>query len=104
MRGPVVESLFKESSSPSQTLRLHFLSLSVYSHTVFREVVIGNLIRPVTKGCLGEVLEILRSVLIHALHQFRIKEERDPWIPKVCNLQFFSIKLLFVFFHDDLGW
>ena len=57
---------------------------------------IGNLIRPVTKGCLGEDLEILRSVLIHALHQFRINEERDPWIPKVCNLQFFSIKLLFV--------
>ena len=65
---------------------------------------IDNLIRPVTKGRLGEDLEILRSVLIHALHQFRIREERDPWIPKVCNLQFFFIKLIFVFFHGDLGW
>ena len=100
----MVGSLFKESSSPSQTLRLHYLSHSVYSHTVFREVVIGNLIRPVTKGCLGEDLEILRSILIHVLHRFRINEERDPWIPKVCNLQFFSIKLIFVFFHGDLGW
>ena len=50
---------------------------------------IGNLIKPVSKGRLGEDLEILRSVLIHALHRFRINEERDPWIPKVCNLQFF---------------
>ena len=87
----MVESLFKESSSPSQTLRLHFLSHSVYSHTVFREVVIGNLIRPVTKGCLGEDLEILTLVLLAVHHRFRINEERDPWIPKVCNLQFFSI-------------
>ena len=85
----MVESLFKESSSPSQTLKVTFLSHSVYSHTVFREVVIGNLIRPVTKGCLGEDLEIMRSVLIHVLHRFRINEERDPWIPKVCNLQYF---------------
>ena len=65
---------------------------------------IGNLIRPVTKGCLGEDLEILRSVLIHALHRFRINEERDPWTRKVCNLQFFSIKLVFVFFHGELSW
>ena len=104
MRGPVAESLFKESSSPSQTLRLHIYHFLFFSHTVFREVVIGNLIRPVTKGCLGEDLEILRSVLFAALQRFRINKERDPWIPKVCNLQFFSIKLLFVFFHGDLGW
>ena len=103
MRGPVVGFLFKESSSPSQTLRIHFTSHSVFSQTVFREVVIGNLIKPVSKGRLGEDLEILRSVLIHVLHRFRINEERDPWIPKVCNLQFFSIKLIFVFFHGDLG-
>ena len=85
----MAESLFKEGSSPSQTLRLHIYHFLFFSHTVSREVVIGNLIRPVTKGCLGEDLEILRSVLIHVLHQFRINKERDPWIPKVCNLQYF---------------
>ena len=103
MRGPVVESLFKESSSPSQTLRLHFYHIRFSLLRFSEREVIGNLIRPVTTGCLGEDLEILRTVLLAAHHRFRINEEGDPWIPKVCNLQFFSIKLIFVFFHGDLG-
>ena len=64
---------------------------------------IGNLIKQVSKGRLGEDLEILRSVLFAALHRFRINKERDPWIPKVCNLQFFSINMMFMFYHGDLG-
>ena len=84
----MVGSLFKESSSPSQTLRLHFYHIR-FSLIRFSERGDRQSHKASYKGCLGEDLEILRSVLIHVLHRFRINEERDPWIPKVCNLQYF---------------
>ena len=58
MRGPVVRTLYKESSSPSQTLRIH------NSHIQFSEISERHSHKAsFIKGRLGEDLEILRSVL-----------------------------------------
>ena len=96
----MVGSLFKESSSPSQTLRTHFYHIR-FSLIRFPER--GD--RQSHKASFERVVweKILRSVLFAALHQFRINKQKDPWIPKVCNFQFFSIKMFFMFYHGDLG-
>ena len=75
MRGPVVGTLFKESLSPSKTLRTLLLSHTVFSHTVFGRSDRHSHKVSFNKGRLGEDLEILRSVLFAALNRFRIKED-----------------------------
>ena len=52
MRGPVVRTLYKESSSPSQTLRI------LFSHTVFEISERHSHKASFNKGRLGEDLEI----------------------------------------------
>ena len=75
MRGPVVGTLYKGSSSPSKTLRTLLLSHTVFSHTVLERSDWHSHKASFNKGRLGEDLEILRSVLFASLHQFRINKK-----------------------------
>ena len=91
MRGPVVRTLYKESSSPSQTLRILLRSHTVFLERFFLRSVIGILIKPVSsKGRLGEDLEIKGRSLSCRSSSIPHQEDRS-WIPnQVCNFSFFS--------------
>ena len=91
MRGPVVGTLYKGSSSPSQTLRTLLLSHTDLSHTVFLERSDRHSHKAsFNKGRLGEDLEISRSVLLASLHPFRINK-KTPWIPNLVRNFSFSL-------------
>ena len=103
MRGPVVGTLYKESSSPSQTLRTHFYHIRFSLIRFLERSDRHSHKASFNKGCLGEDLEILRSVLFTALHRFRIKEDINGFQIWYVILVFLSIKMMFVFYHGDLG-